>query len=629
MAASFSGTTLYAKPMRIAAASVSSQTVSFDVVLPLRDKAGLEALLRRQQDKTSADYHQWLTPAEFATRFGPDAAQVAKASAALRGRGLTVVQEGRILRVSGTGDAAGKMLGTHLAMGRTANGRLRAFASGGMVLPDSLRQSGAIVLGLDRDAHEAHPFSHRVAMAKGMVDPQNRKSATGGYWYGDLKQAYQYPSYQTMITKNGVSQRLDGTGATIGILMSGDVLDSDVDAVFNHENFIKNSGQAKNPALNKRVMINGGSTTSSGGFDEASLDVQESLTGAPGSHVNLYEIPDLSDDNIIAGYNRIITDNEADVVSSSFGGCELDYTAKYNGGTSYLSILNTEHEIFEQGNAQGITFLASSGDEAGLECPSVNYVVNGQAGTWVKGVSTPAADPSVTAVGGTNVVTVSKSSSLDSAYVGENAYGDPMEAEDPYGEGADLTGGYWGAGGGVSAVYAKPDYQVQSPVNTGSVVHRALPDIGMQVGGCPYGAVTPCNGGNSPLNGNGNTQRSYVIVAVGGQFYGLIGTSVSSPEFAGAVALMIEMKGRQGNLNPYLYNLNTVQSVVGDSPKLPTTVYHRHLQGYNGVVTTKTPNQVLGNSFNYAAGNGTPIVYRLIGAGWAKPAGLPQSASNP
>ena len=80
----------------------------------------------------------------------------------------------------------------------------------------------------------------------------------------------------------------------------------------------------------------------------------------------------------------------------------------------------------------------------------------------------------------------------------------------------------------------------------------------LQVGGCPGGiAKLPCNGGLNSINGNGNTERSYVIVAIDGKFYGLIGTSVSSPELAGATALLIEQYGRMGNLNHYIYNAST------------------------------------------------------------------------
>src|ERR1700722_11874646 len=51
----------------------AEQAVEFNVYLPLRDRDGAEALLAQLHDPASASYHQWLTPAQFKERFGPQA----------------------------------------------------------------------------------------------------------------------------------------------------------------------------------------------------------------------------------------------------------------------------------------------------------------------------------------------------------------------------------------------------------------------------------------------------------------------------------------------------------------------------------------------------------------------------
>jgi len=207
---------------------------------------------------------------------------------------------------------------------------------------------------------EAQVMSHQVtANLGGVID--NRNSQDGGYWYDDLKQAYEYPSYETKVTVNGKSQRLDGTGATIGVLMSSDYLPSDVAAVFDHENWKQTTGKP-NPTLYADIPINGGGGLYGGAFAEVSIDTQSEITGAPGAHVILYDIPDLSDGSIFAGYVDAIEDNEVDALSASFGECELYYFPSYNGGQDYRGILKAEDELFMQGNSQGITFLASSAD---------------------------------------------------------------------------------------------------------------------------------------------------------------------------------------------------------------------------------------------------------------------------
>src|SRR5581483_6236595 len=92
-------------------------------------------------------------------------------------------------------------------------------------------------------------------------------------------------------------------------------------------------------------------------------------------------------------------DNKADVVNSSFGLCELYYTKAYNGGQDFTSIVQLQHDIFRQGNAQGITFVSASGDSGAYGC------VDPTGSFYVKGVQNPADDPNDTAVGGTNLVT--------------------------------------------------------------------------------------------------------------------------------------------------------------------------------------------------------------------------------
>ena len=158
-------------------------------------------------------------------------------------------------------------------------------------------------------------------------------------------------------------------------------------------------------------------------------------------------------------------------------------------------VLQTYHEVFMQGNSQGITFVASSGDEAGLECPSVNYFFGAKNATFVPSVSTPADDPNVTAVGGGNLATTHIAGNFASHYVSENADSNPEIPYDIYGFGANVAHGRWGAGGGTSVVFGVPTYQNWTFFFGNNPSGRILPDVGMQVGGCPGGiSQAPCPG---------------------------------------------------------------------------------------------------------------------------------------
>ena len=594
----------------------AARPVSFEVVLPLRNTDRLEALLKDQQNSASPSYHKWLSPADFGMRFGPDSAALASVVKSLQARGFEIKTHTRSLHVTGAAALAEQTFGTHLMVSRSASGHVHVTTDSALKLPAELAAANASVIAFT--GHEAHPMSHVISgpFAKG----DNRFGNNGADYFTDLKQAYSYPSVLATVTAHdGTTEPVDGTGVTLGVLMEGDVLDSDIKLIFDHEMYSTVSGMP-DPTLFARVLVNGGVAYPGGAAFEAALDVQQELTGAPGSHVILYNIPDLSDDNITAGYTQIVDDNTVDLVSSSFGGCEANYFPKRNGGMDFRYILKTYHELFQQGNAQGITFLASSGDEAGKICPNLSYYSEEPA-HFGAGASSPASDPNVTGVGGTNLVTVYDPPSLNSAYAGENAWSDPEVPYDPYGFGVNVSGGVWGAGGGASGMFNAPDYQA---LVTTTSTKRITPDIGMQVGGCPGGLakLNPktgyCDGGDSPINGNGNTNRSAAVVALGGARYGVIGTSVSSPELASAIALLIEQKGRMGNLNTYIYTLAAAQAAGG------TRVFHTGIPGYNGLEQVN-----LSSTYSIAAGVGTPIVNAFVGLPGVALAGFPQTPSNP
>ncbi len=442
----------------VVTAAPAGQAVTFSVYLPLQNQSGLDTLVAEQQNPGSAVYHKWLTPAQFQAQFGPASSATAGVAAILQADGFQAVSvTGRAVTATGTAAAFSSAFSTTLS-NISVNGRSSLIANGAVQLPAALKNMGAAVA-----AFSGLPRMHGRVSRTNVISysPSNRYASTGGYWYDDLKQAYDYPSYQA----------LDGTGVNVAIVISSDVLDSDIAAMFNHEHFTTTTG--KSPPIHSVIKVDGGapfSATSDGSF-EASLDVQQVLGGAPGANVTIVDIPDLNDDSILDGYNTIVNATDTtgkpsfQLVNSSFGGCELFYSAAYNGGQDFSGVLDQYNLLFEQGNAEGITFVASSGDSGGLACPDVNYVAlpaNGVTPSapprFGQGVEFPASSPYVTAVGGTNLITTYSPPSLNSAYVSENGIGDPEIPYDPYGLGANVYGGFWGAGGGLSAFFFRiPD----------------------------------------------------------------------------------------------------------------------------------------------------------------------------
>jgi subtilase family serine protease len=94
-----------------------NQTMQLDLVLPLRDQAGLTAFLSDVYDKTSFSYHQFLTPAEFTERFGPTQADYDAVVSYAKSNGFEVVggtRDGMEVQVKGTVASVEKAF--HVAM---------------------------------------------------------------------------------------------------------------------------------------------------------------------------------------------------------------------------------------------------------------------------------------------------------------------------------------------------------------------------------------------------------------------------------------------------------------------------------------------------------------------------------
>ncbi|MGB6306527.1 MAG: S53 family peptidase [Steroidobacteraceae bacterium] len=578
------------------AAAAADQAVQFDVYLPLRDRAGVDALLTQLHSPGSALYHQWLTPAEFNARFGPQASALSAITRELSAHGLEVTEvHSHSLHVAGTAGAVKAAFGAALSIGHLASGRQVMVAATPMKLTPALEAAGAVIAD----------FSGRVHMQKVAVPvlgaPQNRESPTGGYWFDDLKQAYSYPSYK----------KLTGAGVTIGILMTGGFSPPDMTMYFSHENLAT-------PSITN-VNIGTGSPFDPNGSLETHLDIQQTGGMAPKAAIVLYNIPDLSDQNILAGLTNIIETNAADVVNMSFSGPEAGYTPAYNGGVDFTGILGIYDDFFMEGNALGITFVSSSGDWGAKDIPAAacfDASPPTPCGAMEVGIGSPESSPHVTAVGGTNLITTFNAKNpndLNSAYVSENADFDALDSDIFYGTSA--TGAVWGSGGGISIYYAKPSFQKlvsQQNLPAAAKKWRTTPDVSLQMGGCPGGTVY------FDVHGVCPPDRSFVWIAIGGKFEGVIGTSISSPDFAGLVALKIESEGsRLGNENFDVYALAAAQAAGSGN-----TVFRPDVDGNNGHYKTAP-------GYNLVLGNGTVFGADFVRGPGLPVAGVPQTPSNP
>jgi kumamolisin len=562
------------------------------VHLPLRNAAELENLVAQQSQQGSPQYHAFLTPQQFAARYAPASTDLAAAASALKSLGFTTQVTTQSIVADADQATVQRVFKVNLNT-VSSNGRTALAADRAATVPAALQPLHAsVALSPKFLVHKDSIFAG--GFANGLV-PDDRYGKYSEYWFTDLKEAYSYPS----------EPQANGSGRTIAIVMANKPLQSDLQAYFDHEKFSAVSGRPV-PQL-QFVDVDGGGPFDPLNSAEVELDTQQSLGSAPGASEIVYDTPDLSFSAIYDAYQQIITDNKADVVSSSFGEGELFFTAPYNNGQNATSIATQQfHDLFLQGNAQGITFVASSGDMGAYGCvdPSVTMAM--------KCVSWPADDPNVTAVGGTNLGTTTVpppttpgypyTYGLSSKYLGENANYDPLAVDLWYTKGPALPNEIWGSGGGVSTLFAEPLYQhlARNVIGSG----RNVPDVSMHMGGCPGGAVTPC----AP-------NRSFDVIYMGGKRYGLIGTSASAPEFAGLLAITEHNLGtRLGNANWYIY---AIAAAFGDR-----AFHHRNIQGDNHGYTTSA-------GYDQVIGVGTPYGNVFSANPFGGLAGDPQTTSNP
>ncbi len=277
---------------------------------------------------------------------------------------------------------------------------------------------------------------------------------------------------------------------------------------------------------------------------EIATDVEWAHVIAPGAAIHLVLARSGSDADILSA-TRFAVDNElGDVISQSFGEAE---------SCADPQILAEEGRVFRAAHAKGMILLAASGDFGAAERDC--------SGNLVRGVSTPASDPLVTAVGGTAL----HANAVSGAYLHESGWGNGVQA----------------SGGGFSALFKRPGYQ--APFFKSNAA-RGLPDVAW------------------------SADKNAAIIRVMGKTLRVTGTSIGTPQWAGVAALANEAAGhRLPPFNVRLYH-------AGKSSAYPT-LFHDITAGNNTVASPAGPvfsGFSAGPGWDPVTGLGTPNVAALL-----------------
>ena len=455
-------------------------------------QADLDALLMDQQNPSSKNFHQWLTPEQFGSRFGLNSSDQSKVVAWLTAQGFSVDHVARSnnwVAFSGSADKVSTALHTPIHQFQV-NGKMHFANTQVPSIPAALSDIAGGFLGLnDFPTHS------------------NAKIVTPDYTTGNTH--YLAPAdFATIYDVSPLyTAGIDGTGQSIAIVGESDVLLSDI-ATFRTRYGLPANVPKLIPYSNTDPGYNGAEL-------EGNLDLE--WAGAIAPKATIYYVYGPSAFTAIVYAVEV---NAAPIISASYSSCEID--ADYPGYSS----------LAQQGNAQGITLLAASGDAGAAGCDS-----QGSEPFATRGLSVnfPAVLPEVTGVGGTQFVEgtgtywgATNSSTFGSAlsYIPEAAWNE------------SATSGLGSTGGGVSQLYSQPAWQNGPGVPSDNFRH--VPDVSFTAAGHDGYFIT--------YLGSNSTGRRNLL---------------RTPALAGVLALLnhyqvtnkFQKTPGLGNINPQLYRL--------------------------------------------------------------------------
>ena len=333
--------------------------ISLAICLPLRNSAELSQLLHDIYDPASPQYRHYLTPAQFAEKFGPTEADYQAVAAFAEAHGLhaTTWHSNRmILDVAGSVADVEKTLHVKLHTYRHPTEHRTFYA------PDTEPSLDLTIPILHIDGLNNYSLPRPRFVAKPLAAGQNASPNAGsgpsGTYMGlDFRAAYVPDT------------TLDGTGQTVGMLEFDGYTASDISY------YESQAGLANIPLQN--VLIDGASgyPSGDGGEVEVSLDIEMAVSMATNlSKVIVYEAP--YGESWFDILNRMATDDQANQLSCSW------YVP--SGVAEPVA-----DQIFQEMAAQGQSFLNASGDNDA--CVGL--------------ISFPGDTPYITQVGGTTLTT--------------------------------------------------------------------------------------------------------------------------------------------------------------------------------------------------------------------------------
>ena len=330
----------------------------------------LEALLNRQQDKSSPSYHAWLTPSQFGRQFGPSDQDIQTMTLWLESQAFRVnrVANGRVtIEFSGTAGQVKEAFHTEIHK-YTVNGKERWANSTDPQIPTALTPVVAGIVTLHnfprKPLHRLMGAVRRLKQKGGYQVVRSASAANpllteggGCGLQGTVCYAlgpYDFATIYNVLPLWNATTPIDGTGQTIAIVSQSDIYPQDF------SDFRSDFGL---PPATLNIIHDGsdpGKLPTSGDELESDLDVEWSGAVAKGATIDLVISASTNSSAGVDLSALYIVDNDvAPVMSESYGACELDM------GTTGNQFYN---ELWQQASAEGISVFVAAGDSGSAVC---------------------------------------------------------------------------------------------------------------------------------------------------------------------------------------------------------------------------------------------------------------------
>jgi hypothetical protein len=576
----------------------------------------LRDLIDKQQDTASGNYQKWISPEEFASKFGPNDADLRQITSWLTKQGFTVetIARGRQwLEFSGTAAQVERALHTEMHH-YLVNGTLHIANSTDVSVPRAITPvvAGVVTLhNFEKHSYLEKMFGVHRDPASGKLIPDFTVNNSKGTFHflapGDYTKIYN--------TAPLLESGIDGSGVSIAIVGRTDIQLSDV------QTFRQIFGL---PAKDPHFLVNGQDPGVLGDELESDLDIEWAGAVAPNADIQFVTTAStFTTDGVDLSISYIVDNVVAPIMSTSYGQCE-----KFLGPTEN-AFYST---VYQQAAAEGITALVSSGDNGPAGCDYPSSFTPAQYGLNVNGL---ASTPYNLAVGGTEF----NENGHDSTYWSANNRPDLSSAlgyipETVWNESCDPTidpnqcggTGYYSlfaSSGGSSSCslstltnghvtclggYSKPSWQAGTGVTADN--RRDIPDLALAAAGGHDGYLVCIEGSCQTTTVNGQTVLQSAAV-VGG-------TSAAAPSMAGMLALVEQKNGAyQGLVNYKMYQLASAETLsacnsskLTDPTKSDNCVFRDVTAGTNTVPGQQGFDGAVG--YDMATGLGTVNAKNLV-----------------